>query len=418
MYYILVTSLVKIFNEGAYLNKVVSNEIENKDFSIYEKKIFTKIIYGVVENKILLDYYLQPFVKGKRIKPFIRNTLRIGAYAITFMELANHFIVDKMVEVVKKQDYNGSKFVNAVLRNYERTKLRTFDGLSKLEYISVYYSIPQELVNYLAKIYNNLETILEASLKNSNTNSYRINYLKVKEQNLILSELNNYKYQRLDNMIFSLESLIHTKLFQEGYLIAQDYSSTMPVVTLSPRPNETVLDACSAPGMKTVQMAELMQNKGKIIALDVHEHKIKLIQENASRLGAEIINPILSDASTVNFDNLLFDKILVDAPCSGLGVISHKPDLKYRMTVEKINEIAKLDYEILCNCSKYLKLEGNLVYSTCTITKIENQDVINKFLKEHINFILCSEKMILPGDNFHHNDGFYICKLKKIKGEV
>ena len=137
----LVDTLVKIFNEDAYINNTISNVISNNKFTPYEKKIFTKVVYGVVENKLLLDYYLQPYTKGKRVKPFMRNVLRVGAYVIKFLNTANHFILKELVDVVKKVDFNGSKFVNGVLRNYERTPIRSLNGLKGNEYLSIKYSI-------------------------------------------------------------------------------------------------------------------------------------------------------------------------------------------------------------------------------------------------------------------------------------
>ena len=176
-------------------------------------------------------------------------------------------------------------------------------------------------------------------------------------------------------------------------------------------PNEVVLDSCSAPGTKTIQMAGMMENKGKIIALDIYEHKIKLIKENCKKYHADIIEPMVADSSKITFD-FMFDKILADCPCSGLGVIGHKPDLKYRMTVSKIKEIANLSYSILNNVEKYLKVNGTLVFSTCTITKEENEDVLERFLKEHPNYKVIEINKVL-GNNEIHQDGFFICKLIK-----
>lgn len=409
MYKLIIDTLVKIFNEDAYINTTINNEIKLNNFTNHDKKIYTKVVYGVVENKLLLDYYLQPFIKGKRVKPFMKNALRVGAYVISFMDLANHFIVDKIVDIVKKKDFNGSKFINGVLRNYERTPLRSLDNLKKSEYISIKYSIPLELVEYLLKDYSNFDSIVPYLTNPIVKNSYRINGIKTNIKDFV-SKL-DIEYELIDDVIFTKESLIDSDLFKEGLIIPQDYSSTIPVRFLDPKENDTVLDACSAPGSKTVQIADYMHNLGKIIALDVHEHKIKLINDNKNKYGARIIDARCMDSSKVSF-NHEFDKILVDAPCSGLGVIGHKVDLKYRMTVDKINEIANLSYSILNNVSKYLKSRGILVYSTCTITKIENELLVRKFLKEHPDFVLLEEKKVIPSE-MSYGDGFYICKLQR-----
>lgn len=409
MYKLIIDTLVKIFNEDAYINTTINNEIKLNNFTNHDKKIYTKVVYGVVENKLLLDYYLQPFIKGKRVKPFMKNALRVGAYVISFMDLANHFIVDKIVDIVKKKDFNGSKFINGVLRNYERTPLRSLDNLKKSEYISIKYSIPLELVEYLLKDYSNFDSIVPYLTNPIVKNSYRINGIKTNIKDFVSKLV--IEYDLIDDVIFTKESLIDSDLFKEGLIIPQDYSSTIPVRFLDPKENDTVLDACSAPGSKTVQIADYMHNLGKIIALDVHEHKIKLINDNKNKYGARIIDARCMDSSKVSF-NHEFDKILVDAPCSGLGVIGHKVDLKYRMTVDKINEIANLSYSILNNVSKYLKSRGILVYSTCTITKIENELLVRKFLKDHPDFALLEEKKVIPSE-MSYGDGFYICKLQR-----
>lgn len=412
MYRILVDTLVKIFNEDAYINNTISNVISNNKFTPYEKKIFTKVVYGVVENKLLLDYYLQPYTKGKRVKPFMRNVLRVGAYVITFLNTANHFIVKELVDVVKKVDFNGSKFVNGVLRNYERTPIRSLNGLKGNEYLSIKYSVPVEIVEYLRNDYKDIEELLKNLCTNSETNTYRINSILVKKEEL-LKELdnNNINYNLIDDVIFTKESLIDSKYFKEGLIIPQDYSSTIPARYLDPKPNDIVLDACSAPGSKTIQLAGMMDNKGSVTALDLYEHKIKLINDNANKFGVSIINTKVADSSKVSFD-IMFDKILCDVPCSGLGVIGHKPDLKYRMTKEKIKEISLLSYSILDNISKYLKQGGKLVYSTCTITKIENELQIEKFLKNHPDFEKGKMELILPNSE-NQQDGFFICELIK-----
>ncbi len=412
MYRILVDTLVKIFNEDAYINNTISNVISNNKFTPYEKKIFTKVVYGVVENKLLLDYYLQPYTKGKRVKPFMRNVLRVGAYVITFLNTANHFIVKELVDVVKKVDFNGSKFVNGVLRNYERTPVRSLNDLKGNEYLSIKYSVPVEIVEYLRNDYKNIEELLQNLCTNSETNTYRINSILVKQEELLKElEDNNISYDLIDDVIFTKESLIDSKYFKEGLIIPQDYSSTVPARYLNPTPGDILLDACSAPGSKTVQLAGMMNNKGSITALDLYEHKIKLINDNAKKFGVNIINTQVADSSKISFD-VMFDKILCDVPCSGLGVIGHKPDLKYRMTKEKILEISNLSYSILDNVSKYLKQGGKLVYSTCTITKIENELQIEKFLKNHPDFEKGKMSLILPNSE-NQQDGFFICELIK-----
>lgn len=415
MYQIIVNSLVKIFNEDAYLNKVISAELEKNNFTDLEKRLFTKITYGVVENKIRIDYYLQPFIKGVRVKPFIKNVLRVGVYVINDMDMANHYIVKTLVDLVKKVDLRSTKFVNGVLRNFERTPRRNYDNLNKKEFLSIKYSMPLELINVLISDYGMklTEEILASYTNSTNLNTYRINQLIVKDQEQIKKELlaQDEKMIIKEDMIYTKKSLINTSFFKNGQIIAQDYSSTLPARYLNPKENDIVLDTCSAPGMKTIQMAGMMNNKGQIIALDIYEHKLNLINENCQKYNAKIIKTILQDATTTKFETK-FDKILVDAPCSGLGVIAHKPDLKYHITSKKIDELATISYNILNNVCQFLKPKGILVFSTCTITKKENEELINKFLNNHQSFVKLEEEKILPSKD-KTQDGFYICKLKK-----
>ena len=200
-------------------------------------------------------------------------------------------------------------------------------------------------------------------------------------------------------------------LFKEGKFTIQDISAGLTAKVLDPKENENVLDVCSAPGGKTTYMAELMNNRGNIEAWDIHEHRTKLVVQNAERLGISIINTNTKDA-TKYYEELKekFDKILLDVPCLGIGVIKRKPDIKWQRKEEDIEEITKIQEKILENCSKYLKSGGDLVYSTCSILKDENENVINKFIKNNSQFVKKYEKTIFSSEK---QDGFFICKLHK-----
>ena len=202
-------------------------------------------------------------------------------------------------------------------------------------------------------------------------------------------------------------------LFKNGYFTIQDMSAGLTAKILNPKPDELVLDACSAPGGKTTYMAELMNNKGKIEAWDIHEHRTKLVEQNAKRLGIDIISTQVKDASI--YDEKLtekFDKILLDVPCLGIGVIKRKPDIKWQRKIEDVEEITTIQKTILENCSKYLKKGGELVYSTCSILKEENEEVISKFLTKNKNFVI-NENGIINIFTDEEKDGFFICKLHK-----
>ena len=225
-----------------------------------------------------------------------------------------------------------------------------------------------------------------------------------------------------------MKNIENFDLFKKGFFTIEDEGAGLIPIVLDPKQNEVVLDACSAPGGKTTYIAELMDNKGKIEAWDIYEHRLKLVKQNAKRLGINIINTNTNDATKYNEEyKEKFDKILLDVPCLGIGVLKRKPDIKWKRKKEDIEEINKIQFEILNNCSKYLKKGGKLVYSTCSILKQENEEVVNKFIKENDSFMV--EKIDSENKNFlqkvskfdkylqiYQNtktDGFFICKIQK-----
>lgn len=414
----IINSLVKVFNEGAYLNLTINSVLKQREqsYSDHDKKLYVRVTSGVVENKILLDYILRNLISGQRVKPFIKNALRVGAYMISFMNTPNHYVVNELVKVIKKEDYRASTFVNAILRKYidldiYNKALNDINNLKDYERLSILYSIDISLVKLLKSQYSDVENILKPN--NTHLNSYRINTLKVsvdEVKDILNKEETTYS---LDGVtLLSKESLINHSLFIEGKIVAQDASSIKVAEVANPKENMKVLDVCSAPGSKSMHMAAIMNNTGLIISCDVHEHKLKLIEENAQKLGVTNITVKLSDGTTSKYEEE-FDVVLADVPCSGLGVINHKSDLKYNMTIDKIKEINKLQKEIINNVCKYVKVGGTLVYSTCTINKEENEYLINDFLKKHSEFKKLEEHIIVQNKDVYQ-DGFYICKLERI----
>lgn len=410
MYKRLATDLVKIFNDNAYLSIVLDNAITELNLSFNDKKVYTKVLYGVVENKMMIDYNLSPLIKGKRVKPFIKNILRIGVYVIDYLNMKDHFIVNELVKIVKKDDYKSAMFVNGVLRNYQRNEKPKIDHLSEVEKLSLELSLPIELTSLLYKQYQS--DIIKFFESKTVYNTYRINTLKTKVKN-VLEVLDNLGVSyNINNVTLSTkESLIDSDLFKEGYIIAQDASSIRVGEVVNPSPGSSVLDACSAPGGKSLHMASIMENKGSITSCDVYEHKLNKINDNAKKLGVSIINTLLADATSFDY-NQKFDYCLVDVPCSGLGVINHKPDLKYHISIKDIEEINNLQKKIIRHVKDYVKDGGILVYSTCTINKFENEWLIKDFLNEFKEFKKLEEEIILPNEL---QDGFYICKMRKEK---
>lgn len=410
MYKRLATDLVKIFNDNAYLSIVLDNAITELKLSFNDKKVYTKVLYGVVENKMMIDYNLSPLIKGKRVKPFIKNILRIGIYVIDYLNMKDHFIVNELVKIVKKDDYKSAMFVNGVLRNYQRNEKPKIDHLSEVEKLSLELSLPIELTSLLYKQYKS--DIIKFFESKTVYNTYRINTLKTTAKHVleVLDKL-GVTYNINNVTLSTKESLIDSDLFKEGYIIAQDASSIRVGEVVNPSPGSSVLDACSAPGGKSLHMASIMENKGSINSCDVYEHKLNKINDNAKKLGVSIINTLLADATSFDYKQK-FDYCLVDVPCSGLGVINHKPDLKYHILIKDIEEINNLQKKIIRHVKDYVKDGGILVYSTCTINKFENEWLIKDFLNEFKEFKKLEEEIILPNEL---QDGFYICKMRKEK---
>ena len=408
----LIEDVTEVINNDAFINIVLNKRIGT--ISENDRKLYTKILYGVVENKKWLDFLLRPYVSGKRVKPNIKNPLRVGVYALSYLNLASHYVVNELVGVVKKKDYNGSKFVNGVFRNYikEDRFNKACEEIKKIasdERESIIYNIDVDVLKLIKKQYpNDYVDILKPVEETFNI--YRINYLKTTDEEVIdYLNKNDIWFEKDEEMIITKVSLIQTTLFEQALIIPQDASSMMVGKVLNPPYNACVLDACSAPGSKSFHLATIMKNTGSITSCDIYPHKLKLIENEALRQGIKNIKTLEADAR--NFDyGKSYAYVLVDAPCSGMGTMKHKGDLKLRLTINKIKEIDKLQKDILNHIDNYVEPNGILVYSTCTINKSENEEQIRNFLKSHKNYQKVEEKSFLPTDR---NDGFYICKLKK-----
>ena len=422
-------NLISQVDKGAYSNIALNETFKTLNINSKEKAFMTEIFYGVLRNKKFLDYIIEKNTKEIK-KEWIRNLLRISIYQITFMDSDNKGIVWEATELAKKYSIAISKFINGNLRNYLRNKDSELKNLADEKNYEVLYSIPKWFYNILEKQYRN-ENLKQAitSLKKVPYLSVRVNKLKYTEKEFeeFLKEKDIQIIKKVDTVYYINSGLIiNSEEFKTGKIIAQDASSYLAARNLGVIPNELVLDICAAPGGKTAVLAENMENRGEIIAIDIHQHKIKLIDTNMKKLGIDIVKATVMDARNVNKQGRKFDKILVDVPCSGYGVIRKKPEILYSKNRENIEELAKLQLEILNSAADILKDGGELIYSTCTITDEENTNNIEKFLKEREEFKV--EKLYIPknvsGDydslggfciNYKEEimDNFYIIKLKK-----
>lgn len=425
--------LYKIDKEQAYSNIELNEQIRQNRKNLDEKDIglISELVYGVTTWRLTLDEIIKKYskIKLKKISPWIINILRMGIYQIIFLDkIPKSAAVNESVNLAKRYGHSSSSnFVNAILRKVEKTDYDDFFEIEDdTDRISKTTSMPKWIVEELVK--ENGIKIAEQICKNSNLKpniTIRVNRLKIAKKELIqkleqkgieCKEPENEEMNTQDFLILSkVKNIENLQEFKDGFFTVQDLSAGQTAKILDPRPGERVLDACSAPGGKTTYLAELMENKGKIKAWDIHEHRTKLVEQNANRLGINIIETQVKDAT--QYDKSLdekFDKILLDVPCLGIGVIKRKPDIKWQRKPEDIEEITLIQRKILENCSKYLKKGGTLVYSTCSILKEENEEIVMKFLSENKQFEIDGENMvnILPNKE---KDGFFICKIYRKK---
>ena len=433
-------SFNKIRKEG---NK---NNLDNRDFAFV-----SEILYGVTTWKLTLDEIIKKYSKIKlnKISLWILNILRFSIYQIVFLDkIPKSAAVNEGVNLAKKYGNKGSiGFTNAVLRKVTKKDYEEFFFIKdENKRLSFCYSMPLWIIEELKEegfSYNKIENFCKASILRPKV-SIRVNRLKTSKEELkAILEKEGVKSEEgiLEDFLIldKVNNIENLEPFKNGLFTVQDEVAGLSALVLEPKEQEILLDACSSPGGKTTYLAEMMKNKGEIFAFDVYEHRTKLVEENSKRLGINIIKRKVNDARCYNEDyKNKFDKILLDVPCLGIGVLKRKPDIKWQKKKEDIEEISKLQFEILDICSKYLKPGGEIVYSTCSVFKKENRDIIEKFLGKNSNFKLDNLYNILNGKIYNKNkffiqyidkenngylevlqnektDGFFICKLKNIK---
>ncbi|SKC87220.1 16S rRNA (cytosine(967)-C(5))-methyltransferase RsmB [Maledivibacter halophilus] len=434
--------LIDIEENKAFSNITINKYLRKSNVTALDRRFISQLVYGVLENKIYLDYIIKNLskTKMKKIRIEILNILRLGLYQIIFLQkVPDSAAVNESVKLAKKVNFRLSGFVNGILRSYLRVKDRiSFPNYDEnpISFLSVKYSHPEWLVKKWLNDYGLefTEKLLEANNKSPNL-TVRANTLKISREALI-KKLNeegiSCRKGNLAREALIVESMNNSldKLdsFNKGLFQVQDESSMLVSHILDPLEGEFIIDVCSAPGGKSTHIAQLMNNKGRILSRDIHRHKLDLVKANSRRLGITIIESEQYNALKLD-DNLigLADKVLVDAPCSGFGIIRRKPEIKYLKEPKDIIELSKLQIEILKVSSKYVKNGGILIYSTCTIQDEENEKIIRKFLEENGEFTLIDIKDDLPHNirpeekylqlypHISNTDGFFICKMKKVE---
>ncbi|RBW67507.1 16S rRNA (cytosine(967)-C(5))-methyltransferase RsmB [Bacillus taeanensis] len=435
--------LLKINKEQAYSNLLLNQTINKHDLNDKDIGLLTELVYGTVQRQLTLEYYLNPFLP-KRIKAkdrWVLTLLHMSIYQMVYLDrIPARAVLFEAVEIAKKKGHSGlASMVNGILRNFQRKDVQDFSEISSpSERIAVEYSHPIWLVNRWIAQYGEeaAQKICEANLKipavSARVNTYRTTREEVIES--LADEGVAVKPGKLSSDAIEVVNgnIPKTKTFKEGYVTIQDESSMLVARALHPQQDERILDCCAAPGGKTTHIAELLRNTGEVTALDLHAHKIKLINQAVGRLKLNNVKTMTLDSRKAkeSFNKESFDKILVDAPCTGFGVIHRKPDIKWSKQEEDIAAIQSVQLEILEAASSLLKPGGMLVYSTCTIEKEENEEVIKQFVQSHPEFTfdsMLTERLpaqLLPYINkqngyvqilphYFNSDGFFIACIKK-----
>ena len=437
--FIAVGILEKIEKNQSFSNLLLNEAVKNRDLSDQDRGLLTELVYGVIQNKLLLDYQLEPFIRNpKKVENWVTQLLRLSLYQMTQLDkVPTHAIVNEAVRIAKHRGHKGiSGFVNGVLRSIDRQGVRSPEEISDpVTHLSIKYSYPKWIIELLIEEVGKEETEkIAQSLSTRAKVSLRVN-TTLKPMDQVIEQLSQEGYKvreskvARDGLVCENGLPVNSDLFKNGTITVQDESSMLVAEATQVSGSDRILDACAAPGGKTTHMATYLNAaEGSIVALDLSKSKLKKVDENAERLGVSTkIETMALDArkSGEVFDAQSFDKILVDAPCSGLGLMRRKPDIRYQKTLEDIYSLQKVQLDILNNVAPLLKKGGRLLYSTCTITLKENNEVIAAFLKENPEFIiepvythkemvkLSKEGFVNLYPHYFDTDGFFIASLKK-----
>ncbi|MDW4197141.1 16S rRNA (cytosine(967)-C(5))-methyltransferase RsmB [Staphylococcus saprophyticus] len=416
-----------IINDKAYSNIIINDVLSNNELNRADKGLYTELVYGTLKRKYTLDYLLKPFVQTK-LKGWVRQLLWMSIYQYVYLDkIPEHAIINEAVEIAKYKGgpHNGN-VVNGILRNIMRSDLPDFTEITDdKKRIAIEYSLPKWLVDHWTTHFGieKTETIAQSFLDKVTT-TVRVNLTRISVDDAIRRLTDDYIVEQ-DREIetclhISGKPIIESRMFKDGLISIQDKSSMFIGELMALKEGDQVLDACSAPGGKACHIAEILNGTGHVDATDIHEHKIDLIDFNIRKLRLSNISAFEHDA-TEKYDKV-YDKILVDAPCSGLGVLRHKPEIKYEQSQHAIESLVEIQLEILNNVKYNVKPGGTMIYSTCTIEQMENENVVYTFLKENKDFEfdqfehpITEEKVktmqILPQD--FNSDGFFITRIRR-----
>ena len=413
----------------AYSNIALNKHLKGSQFSAADKGLVTEIVYGTVARKLTLEWYLSHFIQDRdKLDNWLYILLLLSAYQLRYLDkIPSHAVVNEAVELAKARKKGSEKLVNAVLRRILREGWPDIDSIKrKNKRDSITYSLPVWIVSKLKEEYGEERAqAIFKSLLVRNKASIRVTDLSRKEEIKAVLEATDSPLAAT-GLVKEHGHFAGHDLFAEGVITIQDESSQLVAPTLEPQGDEQVLDACAAPGGKTAHIASYLTS-GKVTALDLYDHKLDLIQENAERLGvAERVQTQKLDARKVHefFGRDSFDKILVDAPCSGIGLLRRKPDIKYNKETADFTSLQEIQLEILGSVCQTLRKGGIITYSTCTIVSEENFQVVEAFLESHPEFEqvkleheckdILKDGCILITPELYGSDGFFISQFRKI----
>ncbi len=441
---IILDILLELVKTDEYSNLLLAGVLEKYDYLDAKEKAFIKrVTEGTIERRIQIDYVLDHISKVpvKKMKPLIRELLRMSVYQLLFMEgTPDAAVCNEAVKLAKKRKFQSLQgYVNGVLRNVSRQKetiVYPDREKDKLGFLSVFYSMPQWLVERFMKAYGEEKTekILQAFLERGAVTIRLEESLSEEKRKELLTKweengvaVKKHPYLDYAVQVEKSEGIRNLSGYEEGFFSVQDVSSMLVVEAADVKEGQTVIDVCAAPGGKTLHAACKVGANGKVLAFDLTENKVAKIEENRQRMGKENVTVRVGDARICNEElKQLADVAIADVPCSGLGVIGKKQDIKYHVTPQSLEEIVTLQKEILSNVTSYVKPNGILMYSTCTINSEENEQMVEwicenfPFKRESMESFLPemlkeegTDGMIqlLPG--VHKTDGFFFARLRR-----
>ena len=423
-------ALIKTERQGGFSNLTLDCVLSRSELDARDRSFVSNLFYGVIERRITVDYQLERYLSKplKKLKPEVLIIMRMGAYQILFMDkVPDSAAVNESVKLSRKNGCSfASSLINAVLRKVSSNGIVLPDEKDEKAHLSVKYSCPLWLIDKWFNEYGKEDTVemLKSSVGEPplyiRVNNTLTNTEQLKEnfsQQGIECEITDIENSLKVN--FSGNDIEKTDAYKSGLFHVQDLASQICAAAVNAQEGQTVFDLCSAPGGKAYTVAETMNNQGKVLCFDIYENRVNLIKNGAARLGLSIIEAQVSDASVFNEKIGKADRVLCDVPCSGLGIIRRKPEIKYK-NEDEFSDLPKIQYSILKNASKYVKSQGRLVYSTCTLSKAENDDVVDRFLKENdefeadfftVNNQQFSRLTLMPHKN--NSDGFFISVFRR-----